>query len=139
MFGTPMKCPADQTFPFTRFLGCPRSSDLLFMGVPDLLSSIKELKMSRSVAQSLTVLAPRLIETRRKLCGEGVPLHEALNFAPAHHYGIPAWFGDPGNPPAFESQRVYLKRHGLLLPAERRQIPEPVRYPLRIEAATRWK
>jgi hypothetical protein len=88
---------------------------------------------------SRTVLAPRLIETRRKLCGEGMPLHEALNFAPAHHYGIPAWFGDPDNPPAFESQRVYLKRHGLLLPAERRQIPEPVRYPLRIEAARRWK
>lgn len=88
---------------------------------------------------SRTVLAPRLIETRRKLCGEGKPLHEALNYAPSHHYGIPAWFGDPDQPPAFESQRVYLKRHGLLLPAERRQIPEPVRYPLHIEAATRWK
>lgn len=88
---------------------------------------------------SRTVLAPRLIETRRKLCGEGMPLHEALNYAPSHHYGIPAWFGDPDNPPAFESQRAYLRRHGLLLPAERRQVPEPVRYPLRIEAATRWK
>lgn len=41
--------------------------------------------------------------------------------------------------PAFESQQAYLKRHGLLLPAECRQIPEPVRYLLRIEAATRWK
>ncbi|GAB2582498.1 hypothetical protein GCM10027066_24880 [Dyella jejuensis] len=88
---------------------------------------------------SRTVLAPRLIETRRKLSGEGMPLHEALNYAPSHHYGIPAWFGDPDNPPAFESQRAYLKRHSLPLPAERRQVPEPVRYPLRIEVATRWK
>lgn len=37
---------------------------------------------------------------------------------PSHHYGIPAWFGDPDNPPALESQRAYLKHHGLLLPAE---------------------
>lgn len=88
---------------------------------------------------SRTVVAPRLIETRRKLRGEGMPLHEALNYAPSHDYGIPAWFGDPDNPPAFESQRAYLKCHGLLLPAERRQVPEPVRYPLRIEAATRWR
>jgi hypothetical protein len=88
---------------------------------------------------SRTVLAPRLIETRRKLRGDGKPLHEALNYAPAHHYGIPAWCGDPDNPPEFETQRIYLKRHGLLLPAERRKIAEPYPHPLRIEAATRWK
>lgn len=88
---------------------------------------------------SRTVLAPRLIQTRRKLRGEGKPLHEALNFAPAHHYGIPAWFGDPDNPPVFESQHAYLKRHGLLLPAERRKIAEPYPHPLRIERAMQWK
>lgn len=47
---------------------------------------------------SRTMLAPRLIETRLKLCGEEKPLHEALNYAPSHHYGTPAWFGDPDNP-----------------------------------------
>lgn len=81
---------------------------------------------------SRTVLAPRLIETRRKLCGDGKPLHEVLAYAPAHHYGIPAWCGDPDNPPEFETQRAYLKRHGLLLPAERRKIAEPFPHPLRI-------
>ena len=87
---------------------------------------------------SRTVLAPRLIQTRRKLRGEGRPLHEALNYAPAHHYGIPAWFGDPGNPPVFESQHAYLKRHGLLLKAERRKITEPFPYPLRIVQSAVW-
>ncbi|URL57015.1 hypothetical protein IM816_10095 [Luteibacter flocculans] len=56
-----------------------------------------------------------------------------------HHYGIPAWCGDPDNPPEFETQRAYLKRHGLLLPEERRKIDEPFLHPLRIEAATKWK
>lgn len=87
---------------------------------------------------SRTVLAPRLIETRLKLCGEGKPLHEALNYAPSHHYGIPAWFGDPENPPVFETQHAYLKRHALLLPAEHRKIAEPFPHPLRIEVAPRW-
>lgn len=88
---------------------------------------------------SRTVLAPRLIETRRKLRGEGKPLHEALSYAPAHYYGIPAWFGDPENPPVFESQHAYLKRHGLLLSAERRKIAEPFPHPLRIEPARIWR
>jgi hypothetical protein len=64
------------------------------------------------------------------------PLHEALNYAPSHDYGIPAWFGDPDNPPVFESQHAYLKRHGLLLPAERRSVTEPYPHPLRIEGSS---
>lgn len=88
---------------------------------------------------SRTVMAPRLIELRRKLRGEGQPLHEVLNYVPVHHYGIPAWFGDPDTPPEFETQRAYLKRHGLLLPAEKRSIAEPFPHPLRIEPAARWK
>jgi hypothetical protein len=87
---------------------------------------------------SRTVVAPRLIETRRKLRGDGKPLHEALNYAPSHDYGIPAWFGDPDNPPVFESQHAYLRRHGLLLPAERRPVAEPFPHPLRIEGGRRW-
>ncbi|MET4677569.1 hypothetical protein ACVKN3_003188 [Luteibacter sp. PvP120] len=68
---------------------------------------------------SRTVMAPRLIELRRKLRGEGEPLHEVLNYVPAHDYGIPAWCGNPADTPTFEPQRTYLKRHGLLLPADR--------------------
>jgi hypothetical protein len=86
-----------------------------------------------------TVYAPRLIETRRKLRGNGKPLHEALLIAPAHDYGIPVWFGDPDNPAVFESQHAYLKRHGLLHPAERRAVGERFPYPLRVEPAARWK
>jgi len=85
------------------------------------------------------VYAPRLIEPRRLLRGNGKPLHEALLIAPAHDYGIPVWFGDPDNPPAFESQHAYLKRHGLQHPAERRPIAEPFPHPLRIEPEKRWR
>jgi hypothetical protein len=88
---------------------------------------------------SRTVLAPQLIELRRKLRGEGNPLHEVLNYTPSQHYGIPAWCGNPDDPPVFESQRTYLKRHGLLLPAERRKIEEPFPHPLRIVAGGKWK
>lgn len=87
---------------------------------------------------SRTVLAPRLIQTRRKLRGDGKPLHEALNFAPSHHYGIPAWFGNPDNPPVFESQHAYLKRHDLLLSTECHKITEPFPHPLRVERAVQW-
>jgi len=85
-----------------------------------------------------TVDAPRLIEPRRLLRGSGKPLHEALLVTPAHNYGIPVWFGDPDNPPVFESQHAYLKRHGLQHPAERRPIAEPFPHPLRIEPEKRW-
>lgn len=88
---------------------------------------------------SRTVMATRMIELRRLLRGEGQPLHEVLNYAPVHHYGIPAWFGDPDNPPKFETQRAYLKRHSLLLPAEKRSIAEPYPHPLRIQPVARWK
>lgn len=85
-----------------------------------------------------TVYAPRLIETRRLLRGNGKPLHEALLIAPAHDYGIPVWFGDPDSPPLFEPQHAYLMRQGLLRPAERRAVAEPFPHPLRIEPAKRW-
>ena len=88
---------------------------------------------------SRTVLADRLIQPRWKLRGEGKPLHAERAYVPRYHYGIPAWLGDPDNPPVFETQRVYLKRHGLLLPAERGRFAEPYPHPLHIEPATRWK
>jgi hypothetical protein len=74
-------------------------------------------------------------ESRRRLGGAGVPAFETLAYAPAFDYGIPrSWideslveyFGvavcgppiDPGDPPVFESQAEYLRRHGALLPGE---------------------
>jgi hypothetical protein len=87
---------------------------------------------------SRTVLAPQLIELRRKLRGGGNPLHEVLAYSPAQHYGIPDWCGNPDDPPVFESQHTYLKRHGLLLPAERGKIEEPFPNPLRIVPSNEW-
>jgi hypothetical protein len=81
-----------------------------------------------------TTFAPAMVEPRCLLRGSGCPLHEAAAFAPSYAYGIPAWCGDPDEPPEFETQAAYLKRHGLLLPAERRARPvEPHPYPLHIE------
>lgn len=80
--------------------------------------------------------APRAgssIEPRRLLRGEGKPLHEVRNVAPSYTYGIPVWCGDPANPPLFETQHAYLKRHGLLIPGERQLRSEPQPHPARIE------
>ena len=87
-----------------------------------------------------TVYAPRLIETRHKLRGDGKPLHEALLIAPSHDYGIPAWFGNSDQPPVFESQHAYLRRHVLLTSTElRSKYAEPFPHPLRVESAKRWQ
>lgn len=75
------------------------------------------------------------IEPRRHLFGEGVPLHEVLNVGPAYTCGIPDWCGDPDNPPIFESQHAYLKRHGLLVKGERKPRCDPFVHPARIESA----
>lgn len=76
----------------------------------------------------------KLAAPRLRLGGTGTPKHEHLAFMPEAAFGIfTLWITadevatfnldcaplDPNDPPAFESQATYLKRHGLLLPGER--------------------
>lgn len=71
---------------------------------------------------------------RLRLGGTGTPSHEHLAFMPESSFGIfTLWIDDgdvetfnldclpvdPNDPPLFESQAAYLKRHGLLLAGER--------------------
>lgn len=76
-----------------------------------------------------------MIEPRQLLRGKGAPLHEVTAYTPTYHYGIPAWKGDPDALLRFETQRAYLKRHGLLRPGEGRARAEPEPCPARIEMA----
>ena len=88
---------------------------------------------------SCTIVAERMIDLRRKENGNGQPIHDVLAYVPSHDYGIPAWLGDPYEPPVFETQHNYLKRHGLLLSKESCTIAEPFPCPLQIEAARAWR
>jgi hypothetical protein len=83
-----------------------------------------------------------LPEQRRRIGGLGAPAFEALNMAPELHHGVPTRFisrddgvtfstpgrpfraepVDPADPPRYEDEAVYLDRHGLLLPGERRAL-----------------
>lgn len=67
--------------------------------------------------------APDLIQPRRKLSGSGVPAYTFMNVVPHWDLGIPSWMEevDFDDPPVWESQLDYLKRHGLLLPGESRR------------------
>jgi len=51
---------------------------------------------------------------------------------PMFERGIPSSWAeiDPGNPPTFESEAVYLEKHGLLSPVEKRHLekhPEKIK------------
>jgi hypothetical protein len=67
--------------------------------------------------------APRL-QPRKRVGGVGKTKWEAgENWIPFYSCGLPAsqecWeFLDPNEPPIFEAQATYLKRHGLLTPEE---------------------
>ncbi len=76
-------------------------------------------------------------EQRQRIGGTGTPCHEALAHAPAFNLGIPAaWVSDhwitdrdvkaerfdPSDPPAYESQAAFLKRHKLFLSGEERRL-----------------
>jgi hypothetical protein len=64
----------------------------------------------------------KLPEPRKQLAGSGTPAHEAQAVVPSYSYGIPAWFGaDEDDPPVFESQAAYLKRHRLMLAGEEKR------------------
>ena len=76
-----------------------------------------------------------LPEPRRHLGGTGRPVHEELNYTPRAVFGIWDWFGEPDDPPRFESQHAYLARFGLLLPGEDEPAPEPHLEPEQIQGA----
>jgi hypothetical protein len=95
-------------------------------------------------------------ELRRRLSGTGTPKYEVLADVPTFWCGVPAaWLKahdlrtwpaiqaeayDPDDPPVYEAQAVYLERHGLLLPGEKRLLrkadhePEPVVFETSAEA-----
>jgi hypothetical protein len=80
----------------------------------------------------------KLPEPRRMLSGAGVPAWERYNLVPRYELGVPSckWVDyDQNDPPTFESQAAYLRRHELLTPAERKQLsakdydrPEVIHY-----------
>jgi hypothetical protein len=63
----------------------------------------------------------KLPEPRKRTSGTGTPAHEVQAVVPSFEYGLPTvWVGlDEDNPPVFERQAAYLKRHGLLLAGEK--------------------
>ncbi|SRR6266851_258994 len=65
----------------------------------------------------------KLAQPRKRMGGTGRPAHELMNTVPSYSYGISdVWVGlDEDDPPVFESQAAYLKRHGLLLAGEERR------------------
>lgn len=67
-------------------------------------------------------------EQRRRLGGKGTPCHEVMAHVPAYRLGIPSdWMADGFDqidPPAFESEAAFLKRHKLLLPGEAARLTE---------------
>lgn len=79
----------------------------------------------------------RLPEPRQRLGGTGTPCFEVLAHVPAFTRGIPdQWIEQSDDdPPVFESQAAYLKRHGLLVEGEEERLtdtdfePEVVRQP----------
>src|SRR5438045_3025684 len=65
----------------------------------------------------------QLCEPRLRVGGIGTPAYECRAVVPSFSYGLPdIWVGiDEDDPPIFESQAAYLKRHGLFLVGEGRR------------------
>jgi hypothetical protein len=78
-------------------------------------------------------------EPRQRLGGTGTPLHECSAYALILSYGVPGFWRragdfmgaieidkwppiDPSDPPVYESEASFLRRHGLLLKGERRRL-----------------
>lgn len=89
----------------------------------------------RAKGQDKLPINQRQVEPRQVIFGEGQPLHEAFNIAPFYRYGIPDWCGNPDEPPIFEFQHDYLKRHGLLEKGEKTPKVDPCPRPARIQRA----
>jgi hypothetical protein len=66
-------------------------------------------------------------EPRKRLGGSGRPDWEVRGTVPRLPLGVPLLHldVDPIDPPVYESQATYLKRHNLLLPGEEKRIPKP--------------
>ena len=70
----------------------------------------------------------KLLDLRQQVGGAGTTKWEGgENWIPYYFCGLPAtkncWMGlDPNEPPVFESQASYLKRHGLLTPEEEKAL-----------------
>ncbi len=92
-----------------------------------------------------------MAEPRRRMGGTGTPVFECLAYSPAFECAVPKQFVaadeleyyaeggglqnhdhpgepveayDPKDPPMYESQAAYLKRHGLLEEGEEERVPE---------------
>jgi hypothetical protein len=86
-------------------------------------------------AKDLGYLRGQLPEPRQRLGGIGTPAYEVLNIAPSLPFGLPSafittwqvhYYGgaavgdaiDPNDPPRYESQASYLRRHRLFQDGE---------------------
>ena len=70
----------------------------------------------------------KLSEPRKRLGGIGKPDFECWSCHPYWRLGVPANFEgvpiEPDNPPTYESQSSYLKRHGLLTELEKKRLKD---------------
>lgn len=66
----------------------------------------------------------RRVDGRRQVGGSGQPMHEKYRaYLPRYTFGIPTMADcDPDDPPQFEAEASYLKRHNLLLPGEAQRL-----------------
>ena len=64
-----------------------------------------------------------LPESRERLSGTGTPAYECRNVKPSFSFGIADMWIDieEDDPPVFESQAAFLKRHGLLFSGEEKR------------------
>jgi hypothetical protein len=62
----------------------------------------------------------KLPQPRKQISGAGCDASAISAYMPSYKSGLPtAWAGfEEGDPPVFESQAAYLRRHGLLTPHE---------------------
>jgi hypothetical protein len=65
----------------------------------------------------------QLSQPRKRTGGTGTAAYEVTSVGPSFDYGIPnVWVGiDEDDPPTFESEAAYLKRHGLLFAGEEKR------------------
>lgn len=73
---------------------------------------------------------------RKQIAGAGsAPWECGFNLVPEYRCGVPrSWFGfNAEDPPVFESETVYLRRHGLLTTKEQRSVSTAHNAPVAVE------